>query len=72
MTDQHDPKSAANDPVDCTEETAQRAGAKHTSLNKDDHEAKPDVDKDDVSEHDLDEALDDSMDASDPPSSIQP
>lgn len=82
MTDQHDHKPAANDstgedaakndPVDCTEETAQRAGAKHSSLNKDEHEAAPDVDKDDVSEDDLDEALDDSMDASDPPSSIQP
>ncbi|AOF99283.1 MAG: hypothetical protein HEQ21_00200 [Blastomonas sp.] len=72
MTDHQDPKPAANDPVDCTEETAQRAGAKHSSLNTDEHDAKPDVDKDDISEKDLDDALDDSMDASDPPSSIQP
>lgn len=72
MTEDHNPKPADNDAVDCTEETAQRAGAKHSSLNKDEHEASPDVDKDDVSEDDLDEALDDSMDASDPPSSIQP
>jgi hypothetical protein len=82
MTDQHDHKPAANDtapddpavndPVDCSEETAQRAGAKHSSLNTDEHDATRDIDKDDVSEDDLDEALDDSMDASDPPSSIQP
>lgn len=72
MTDHQDPKPAANDPVGGSEETAQRAGAKHSSLNQNEHDATPDVDKDDISEDDLDEALDDSMDASDPPSSIQP
>lgn len=73
MTDQHDHKPADNDPVDCTDETAQRAGAKHSSLNKgDDSDAASDIDKDDISEEDLDEAIEESMDASDPPSSIQP
>ena len=72
MTDHQDPKTAANDPVDGREETAQRAGAKHTSLTTDDHDAKPDVDKDDISEADLDDALDDSMDGSDPPAFLQP
>lgn len=72
MTDQTDTKPAANDPVDCSEETAKRAGAKQTSLKQDEPDARPDVDKDDVSEADLDEALDESMDASDPPAAIQP
>lgn len=78
MTDTQDHNSAANDdatgePVDCTEETAQRAGAKHTSLTPDETPtAKPDADKDDISEADLDEALEESMDASDPPAFTQP
>ena len=65
------------EPVDCTEETAQRAGARKSSLNdqagkNSDKPTEPDVDKDDVSEDELDDALDDSMDASDPPAFIQP
>lgn len=72
MSDHHDPKPAANDPVDCREETAQRAGAKQTSLVHDEQEAAPDVDRDDISEADLDQALKDSMDGSDPPASVQP
>lgn len=75
MTETPTPKPT--DPVDCTEETAQRAGAKASSLNdparnEPDKTAEPDVDKDDVSEDELDDALDDSMDASDPPSFTQP
>ncbi|MFN3818359.1 hypothetical protein [Blastomonas sp.] len=74
MTDQSDHKPAANDPVDCTQETAQRAGAQQTSLNKadEDENAASDVKKDDVSEADLDEAIEESMDGSDPPAFIQP
>ncbi len=75
MTDHHDPENPNHDPaepVDCSEEAARRAGAKQSSLNTDDHDAKPDVDKDDISEADLDEALEDSMDGSDPPASVQP
>jgi hypothetical protein len=82
MTDDHDHKpadndatgddAATNDPVDCTEQTAQRAGAKQTSLNKDDHNPPSDIDKDDVSEADLDEAIEESMDGSDPPAFVQP
>ncbi|WP_156139556.1 hypothetical protein [Sphingomonas sp. 35-24ZXX] len=78
MTDIEDHKpadndDAANEPVDCTEETAQRAGAKQTSLKQDDEPStEPDMDKDDVSEADLDEAIEESMDASDPPSFTQP
>lgn len=72
MSDHHDPKPAANEAVDCSEETAQRAGARQTSLAGDAHEAAPDIDKDDISEADLDEALKDSMDGSDPPASVQP
>ncbi|PXW72903.1 hypothetical protein C7451_11124 [Blastomonas natatoria] len=64
------------DPVDCTDETAQRAGAKKSSLNEQAHgdtePPEPDVDKDNVSEDELDDALDDSMDASDPPAFTQP
>ncbi len=82
MTDIQDHKSADNDdtgsePVDCTEETAQRAGARQTSL-KPDHatsdkpDVEPETDKDDISEDDLDEAIEESMDASDPPSFTQP
>lgn len=75
MTDTE--KRQPTEPVDCTEETAQRAGAKTSSLNEqaegeDDKPTEPDVDKDDISEADLDDALDDSMDASDPPSFTQP
>lgn len=58
-----------SEPVDCTEETAQRAGAKKTSLND---AAETEIDKDDISEADLDEAIEESMDASDPPSFTQP
>jgi hypothetical protein len=82
MTDIQDHKSAdnddaANEPVDCTEETAQRAGAKHTSLTSDDSpstkpDVEPETEKDDISEDDLDEAIEESMDASDPPSFTQP
>ncbi len=71
--------SQPTDPVDCTDETAQRAGAKKSSLNESEpgkdgetEPAKPDIDKDNVSEDELDEALDDSMDASDPPAYTQP
>lgn len=65
------------DPVDCTDETAQRAGAKKSSLNEQaqgdtEKPTEPDVDKDKVSEDELDDALDDSMDASDPPAFTQP
>lgn len=82
MTDQHDPKNAANDgdasePVDCSEETAKRAGAHQSSLKQDEEpsskpDVEPDVDKDDISEDDLDEAIEESMDGSDPPSFTQP
>lgn len=72
MTHDEDPKPPANDPVDCSEEAAQRAGARQTSLNPDENEAIPDIDKDDISEADLDEALEESMDGSDPPASVQP
>lgn len=82
MTDTQDHKSADNDegtrePVDCSEETAQRAGAKHSSLKSDDStsdqpDVEPETDKDDISEDDLDEAIEESMDASDPPSFTQP
>lgn len=72
MTDHPDPKPADNDPVDCTEETAQRAGASQTSLDRDDNDAAPDIDKDDVSEGDMDDAIEDSMDGSDPPAFLQP
>lgn len=75
MTETQSPKPT--DAVDCTEETAQRAGAKTSSLNdqaegETDKPTEPDVDKDTVSEDELDDALDDSMDASDPPSFTQP
>lgn len=75
MTD-HD-NSQPTDPVDCTDETAQRAGAKKSSLSEQaesdsDTPTEPDVDKDNVSEDDLDEAIEESMDASDPPSFTQP
>lgn len=75
MTETQTPKPT--EPVDCTEETAQRAGAKTSSLgaqagSEDDKPTEPDVDKDNVSEAELDDALDDSMDASDPPSFTQP
>lgn len=72
MIDDQTPKTAANDPVDCAEGAAKRAGAEQTSLKPDDHDAAPDIDKDDVSEADLDEALDESMDGSDPPAFLQP
>lgn len=84
MTMHHDPKNPNHDgpgaaePLDCTEETAQRAGAEKTSLKPDDAKgaAKKRVDdvgdKDDITEAELDEALDDSMDASDPPAALQP
>ncbi len=88
MTDHNDHKSPANDDaateaVDCTGETAQRAGANQTSLKPDDApstepdtdadaDADKDKDKDDISEADLDEAIEESMDASDPPSFTQP
>lgn len=72
MTDHNDPKTTPADPVDCSEEAAQRAGAKHTSLDHDTPDTKPDVDKDDISEADLDDALEDSTDGSDPPASVQP
>ncbi|WAC22628.1 hypothetical protein [Blastomonas sp. SL216] len=64
-----------SEPVDCTEETAQRAGAKKTSLNdaaETEKPTEPEIDKDDISEADLDEAIEESMDASDPPSFTQP
>jgi len=69
--------SQPTEPVDCTEETAQRAGAKTSSLNDQDQSdsdkpTEPDVDKDDITEDDLDEAIEESMDASDPPSFTQP
>ena len=71
--------SQPTDPVDCTDETAQRAGAKKSSLNEPDpgedgetKPAKPDIDKDNVSEADLDEAIEETMDASDPPAYTQP
>lgn len=75
MTETQTPKPT--DPVDCTEETAQRAGAKTSSLNDQgesdsDKPTEPDVDKDNVSESDLDEAIEETMDASDPPSFTQP
>jgi len=75
MTETQTPKPT--EPVDCTEETAQRAGAKTSSLGAQaegdsDKPTEPDVDKDNVSEDELDDALDDSMDASDPPSFTQP
>lgn len=75
MTETQPPQST--DPVDCTEETAQRAGAKTSSLNDQDESesdkpTEPDVDKDDITEDDLDEAIEESMDASDPPSFTQP
>lgn len=72
MTDHQDPKTPANDHADGGEEAAKRAGAEQTSLQPGTNEAEPDIDKDDVSEADLDEALEDSMDGSDPPASIQP
>ena len=82
MTDKQDHVSADNDDtgnqaVDCSEETAQRAGAKHSSLKPDDPasdtpDVEPETDKDDISEDDLDEALAESMDASDPPSFTHP
>lgn len=69
--------SQPTEPVDCTEETAQRAGAKTSSLNDQDQSdsdkpTEPDIDKDDITEDDLDEAIEESMDASDPPSFTQP
>lgn len=78
MPDQHDPKPAdnddvASDPVDCSEEAAQRAGAKHSSLSQDDAPStEPDVEKDDISEADVDDAIEESMDGSDPPAFLQP
>lgn len=72
MTDHPDPKPADNVPVDCTEETAQRAGARQSSLGRDESETAPDIDKDDVSQADLDDAIEDSMDGSDPPAFLQP
>lgn len=73
---EHD-NSQPTDPVDCTDETAQRAGAKKSSLNEQPEgetgkPTEPDVDKDNVSEADIDDAIEESMDASDPPSFTQP
>lgn len=73
---EHD-NSQPTDPVDCTDETAQRAGAKKSSLNEQAEgetgkPTEPDVDKDNVSEADIDDAIEESMDASDPPSFTQP
>jgi hypothetical protein len=67
------PTTSPNEPVDCSEETAYRAGARATSLKPgEENEAAPDIDKDDVSESDLDDAIEESMDASDPPAFTQP
>ena len=68
MNDHADPKK----PIDCSEETAKRAGARQTSLNDDDQPTEADPAHTETSEADLDKALEDSMDGSDPPSALQP
>lgn len=71
-----DPKTPV-EPVDCSEETAKRAGADQTSLKDDSNPAKPNPAEDEpehteTSEDELDDALEDSMDGSDPPAALQP
>ncbi|WP_373488892.1 hypothetical protein [Blastomonas sp.] len=69
MNHDNDPK----DPIGCAEESAQRAGQKQSSLNDSaDRTTAPDPEHTETSEADLDEALEDSMDGSDPPSALQP
>lgn len=66
-----DPQTPA-EPADCSELAAQRAGADHTSLKDTPEPTEADPEHSETSEADLDEALEDSMDGSDPPSVLQP
>lgn len=66
-----DPKKPV-EPVDCSEETAQRAGADQTSLKDEANPTEQDPEHTETSEDDLDDALEDSMDGSDPPAALQP
>lgn len=66
-----DPKKPT-EPVDCSEETAQRAGAAQTSLKDEGNPTEQDPEHTETSEDDLDDALEDSMDGSDPPAALQP
>ena len=66
-----DPKTPT-EPVDCSEEAAKRAGASQTSLKDDAGSTKADPEHTETSEDKLDDALEDSMDGSDPPAALQP